>query len=131
MKVERKSHFQGRQGEAAGPPRKPRRWQRRGPAEHLRDALTALAQHRGTISRHSERAWASITFTGARHSVELVFDGADALAAGEEFVASLPDHEFTIRGQIVAEATVASIDHTLLPAPRMEVSVEVLMLDDR
>ncbi|NTZ42777.1 hypothetical protein G7A66_06680 [Altererythrobacter sp. SALINAS58] len=104
---------------------------RRGPAEHLRDALAALAQHHATFVRHSERAWASITFTGARHSVELFFDGADAVAAGEEFVACLPDHEFTIRGQIVAEANVTSVDHTLLPAPRMEVSVEVLMLDDK
>lgn len=127
MRIEGRTQFEDQRSGSVRPLRR----LRRGPAEHLRDALTALAQHHAAITRHSERAWASITFTGARHSVELVFDGAEAVAAGEEFVACLPDHEFTIRGQIVAEANVTSVDHTLLPVPRMEVSVEVLMLDDK
>ncbi len=130
MKIERKSHFRDQQDHQADGAIAPPRKMRRGPAEHLRDALMALAQRHGSITRHSERAWASITFTGARHSVELVFDGVEAVAAGEEFVACLPDHEFAIRGQIVAEANVTSVDHTLLPVPRLEVSVEVLMLND-
>lgn len=103
---------------------------RRGPAEKLREALCRLAAGQGQVLRHSEQAWASITFTGARHSVELAFEGIDAAKAGEHFIAELPDHEFAIPGHLVADAAILSVDHTMLPHVRLVVKTELLLLQD-
>lgn len=103
---------------------------RRSCADRLRDALVALGDHRGQVLAHSERAWASITFAGARHTVTLLFAGAEAVAAGERFVAALPEHEFAIPRQLVADATIAEVDHRLIPAPRLVVQCELLLIED-
>ena len=95
----------------------------------MSDALLDLAGGAATIASHSEKSWASITFAGARHRVELLFEGAAAVEAGEGLIACLPDHEFAISGQLVAEATVIAVDHRL-EEPRMRVTCEVLMLED-
>lgn len=107
-----------------------RRLARRTPWMPLLSALLELAQGRGELLRHSERAWASVTFTGTRHSVALAFTGAEAVAAGELFIDALPDHEFAIPRQLVADAAVVRVDHTALPEPRLEVEVELLLLDE-
>ena len=102
----------------------------RSTGERLREALVALSGGHAIVSQHGERAWASITFEGARHIVELSFEGASAIAAGEEFIAALPDHEFAIPGQLVAEATVTGADQILVPEPRLTVCCELLLLKD-
>ncbi|MGN3973550.1 hypothetical protein [Tsuneonella sp. SYSU-LHT278] len=101
-----------------------------GTAGRLREALCALAGGQATVVRQTERPWASITFEGARHGFELTFDGIEAVGAGERFVEALPDHEFAIPGQLVAEAAIVAVDHRLLPGPRMTVSCELLLLRD-
>jgi hypothetical protein len=93
-------------------------------------AVTELAGIDAELIRHTERSWASITFSGTRHAMVLAFTGAQAVAAGERFIAALPDHEFTIPRQLVAEATVASVDHTVLPEPKLVVEIEMLLLED-
>ena len=103
---------------------------RRTTADQLRDALMALGNHQGEVVTHAEKAWASITFAGARHTVTLRFAGADATAAGEEFIDALPDHEFTLPGQLVADATITAADHRLIPAPELMVECELLLLED-
>ncbi len=103
---------------------------RRGPAEKLREAVSALAGGKAQVLSHSERAWASITFSGARHALELVFEGIDAAKAGEDFIALLPDYEFAIPGQLVADAAILSVDHTMLPDVRLVVRAELLLLQD-
>ncbi|ROT94328.1 hypothetical protein EB810_14320 [Altererythrobacter sp. FM1] len=80
--------------------------------------------------RHIERPWTSVTFEGSRHTFGLRFEGCDAIAAGEAFIAALPDHEFAIPGQLVAEATVVEVDHTLVPIPVLALRCELLMLKD-
>jgi len=100
---------------------------RRDTGERLREALTALAQGQATVLAHNERSWASVTFAGTRHRIELAFEGAEAVDAGELFLALLPEHEFAIPGQLVADATVTEVDHRLDP-PRMVVSCELLLL---
>ncbi|WP_241557257.1 hypothetical protein [Croceibacterium ferulae] len=100
------------------------------PADRLRTALVALAEGHGTVTDHGERSWASITFAGTRHQVTLVFTGAAAIEASEKFIAFLPEHDFAIPGQLVADAAVSAVDHQMLPEERMVVQVEVLMLDD-
>ena len=102
----------------------------RGPSARLREALVALAGDQPQLTRQSERAWASITFEGARHTFELSFAGHVAVAGGEAFVAELPDHEFSVPGHLVAEATVVAVEHTLAPEPHMTVTCELLLLKD-
>ena len=111
---------------AAKPPKRARKT----PADRLRDALLALSEHRGQLLAQSERAWASITFAGARHGFTLLFAGEDAVAAGERFIAALPDHEFALAGQLVADATITEVEHRLLPSPRLIVTCEVLLLEE-
>lgn len=98
-------------------------------ADRLREALLALAQDRATILSHAEKRWASVTFTGARHRLALLFDGAEAIEAAERFIAFLPEHEFAILGHLVADATVTEVDHRLDP-PVMTVRCELLLLED-
>ncbi|WBY16185.1 hypothetical protein PF049_11375 [Erythrobacteraceae bacterium WH01K] len=119
-----------RADERAGAEGTPRRKVRRTLSDRLRDAVLALADGHGSVKRHTEKAWASITFTGTRHEMLLVFDGAQAVEAGESLVADLPTHEFAIPRQLAADAIVTAVDHTLLPAPRMEVACELLLLED-
>jgi hypothetical protein len=109
---------------------KPPRRTMLGTAGRLREALCALAGGQAAIVRQAERPWASITFEGARHSLELAFEGDAAVAAGEAFIADLPEHEFAIPGQLVAEATVTAVDHHLVPVQRMAVTCELLLLKD-
>jgi hypothetical protein len=109
---------------------KPPRAARRNPAEHLREELQALAGGHAEFLAHSEKSWASITFAGTRHRIELAFTGADAAEAGESFIAFLPEHEFAIPKQLVADAAVIAVDHRIGPDPRMEVQVELLLLDE-
>ena len=45
-------------------------------------------------------------------------------------IAALPDHEFTIPRQLVADATIIAVESTLLPAPEMTVSCQLLLLED-
>lgn len=103
---------------------------RRGPSGHIRDALQKLAGGKARIASHNEHAWASITFAGTRHQLDLLFEGYEAVDAGELFIAALPDHEFTIPRQLVADATIRAVDERLLPEPRLAVSVELLLLED-
>lgn len=107
-----------------------RRAARRTPWLPLLSELMTLAEGRAELLRHAERAWASVTFAGTRHTVTLCFTGAEAVAAGEGFIAALPDHEFTIPRQLVADAAVVAAEHTALPEPRLEVTAELLLLED-
>jgi hypothetical protein len=89
-----------------------------------------LAGDKAELLRHDERAWASVTFAGSRHSIALAFTGPDAVAAGEALVAALPEHEFAIPRQIVADAAVLAVEHDLLPEPRLKVEIELLLVED-
>ena len=103
---------------------------RRSTGDRLREALVALGRHHAQVITHSEKAWASITFAGTRHSLALVFAGDDAVEAGEHFVAELPEHEFAVPGQLVADANVIEVEHRIAPDPRMVVQCELLLLED-
>ncbi len=103
---------------------------RRRPWQTLLSAVTQLAHGKAELLRHSERPWASVTFAGTRHSITLAFTGAEAIAAGERFIAALPEHEFTIPRQLVADAAVVAVTHELLPEPKLTVDVELLLLED-
>lgn len=109
---------------------RPGRSHRRTHADRLRAALLALAGGEGAVIAHEERAWASVTFAGARHRLTLEFRGDAAVAGGERLVAELSEHEFALPGQLVADAALLAADHSLLPAPRLRVECELLLLED-
>lgn len=102
----------------------------RSTGDRLREAVLALGDFRGQVITHSEKAWASITFSGARHTLALLFAGEEAVEAGERFIAALPDHEFAIPGQLVADAATTEAEHRLLPTPRLVVQCELLLLEE-
>lgn len=103
---------------------------RRTPWAALLKALLELAGNQAELLSHAERAWASVTFSGSRHDVRLRFTGIEAIDAGELFIDTLPDHEFSIPRQLVADAAVLSVTHILQPEPFMEVEVQLLLLED-
>ena len=113
----------------ANPPARSQRT-RRSTGDRVRMAVLSLANGIGEVQHHSEKAWASITFAGTRHTLRLIFEGDTAVAAGEDLVAALPDHEFTIPRQLVADANVTGVESTLLPEPRTLVECELLLLED-
>ena len=110
------------------PPRIP--FTRRSAGDRLRSALLDLAGHKRQVVTHTEKAWASITFAGTRHSLALLFAGSEAVEAGEQFIAMLPEHEFSIPGQLVADASITEVEHRLSPSPRIVVTCDLLMLED-
>jgi hypothetical protein len=103
---------------------------RRTLADRVRAGLMAITDGAGTVLGHEEKAWASITFAGTRHEVVLEFCGADAVAAGEELIERLPDHEFTIPRQLVADATITKVDHRFGAMERLEVTAVLLLLEE-
>jgi len=105
-------------------PRAPRPWLQ------LLSALLRLSGEKGELLRHAERPWSSATFCGTRHTVLLSFSGTDAIDAGEAFIEAVPEHEFTISRQIVADATVVSVVHDGPPEARMTVEVELLLVEN-
>lgn len=113
--------------QAAFLPHSPRR---REPWLPLLAAVLGLAGGRGELLRHAERPWASVTFSGTRHTIALAFTGTEGLAAAEAFIETLPEHEFTLPGQLVADAAVSAVDQAMLPAPRTVVEIELLLLEE-
>jgi len=102
---------------------------RRTTADRVREALLNLSASRATCVKHEEKAWSSITFAGTRREVTLRFEGAEAVAIGEELIECLPEHEFTIPGQLVADATITEVDHRFGMHERMIVTA-VLLLEE-
>ena len=102
----------------------------RRPWLQLLSAVMDLAGGKAELLRHSEHPWASITFTGSRHAITLAFTGTEAAAAGEDFIAALPEHEFNVPRQIVADAAVLSVEHVLMPGPKLTVEIELLLLEE-
>ena len=96
----------------------------------LLSALFDLAQGQAELVRDSERNWASATFAGTRHNVTLAFTGVAAIAAAEALIEALPEHEFTIPDQLVADAAIVSVEQVALPEPRIVVELELLLLED-
>ncbi|MCW1427961.1 hypothetical protein [Novosphingobium sp. JCM 18896] len=101
----------------------------RRPWRALLSVVLRLAEGKAELLRHREHPWASVTFTGTRHTIALAFTGAEAVAAGERFIAALPEHEFAIPGQLVADAAVVSVDHEVL-AERLAIEIDLLLLEE-
>lgn len=99
-------------------------------SDRAREALLAICGGVGTVLSHEERAWASITFAGTRHEIELRFEGIEQVEAGELLIEQLPDHEFNIPGQLVADAWVTAVDHFFGPVETLTVTAVLLLLEE-
>ena len=110
---------------SARPPRPVRRTM----AQRVVEALQEIAEGQAQVLHHSEKSWASITFAGTRHRLVLEFEGAKAVEAGECFIAYLPENEFAIPGQLVADAAVTEVESIVQP-PRLTVTCELLLLEE-
>jgi hypothetical protein len=108
------------------PPRRVRRTM----ADRLREAVLALSDGQGSVLAHVEQPWASITFAGSRHRLRIAYAGPAGVEAGEMLIAELPEHEFALPGQLVADATVTGAEHTMLPEPQLVVECEILLLEE-
>ncbi len=102
----------------------------RRPWMQLLSAVLQLAGGKAELLRHAERPWASVTFSGSRHTIVLGFTGPEAVAAGEAFITALPEHEFTLPRQLVADAAAVAVEHEMLPQPKLTVEAALLLLDD-
>ena len=102
----------------------------RGPWLALVSQVLHLAGPGAQFERHFERPWSSSTFSGSRHTIRLAFEGPEPVEQGEAFIAALPEHEFSLSGQLVADATITKVEHSLVDGPRMELEAELLVLDE-
>jgi len=102
----------------------------RHPSIQLLDAVMRLAGEHGELLSHAERPWASATFYGTRHTITVMFAGPEGVAAAEAFMEALPEHEFTIRHQLVADAAVTEVIHTMQPVERLVLEADLLLLED-
>ncbi len=102
----------------------------RGPWLNLLNQILSLAGDGAELLRHAERPWASVTFSGARHMVALCFTGPEAMEAADDFISALPEHEFSIPHQIVADAAITAVDQVALPEAKVTVEAELLLLED-
>lgn len=101
----------------------------RGPdaATLLARALTLGAEAAGCpirIAASDWQRWASATFRGARHT--LTIEAAPSLAL-DAWLAGLPETEFTLRGNLVADLTVERV----VRAEQVTVEIEALTLEER
>lgn len=75
----------------------------------LARALVADARAAGvtaTVETASERPWASVTYSGARHRLTLTAGDAPGLAG---WIAALPEAELAVRGHLVADLVVEAV----------------------
>jgi hypothetical protein len=102
----------------------------------MTDAATALLRAiRGLIGDagrfvleelHS-RAWASVTFSGARHELAFRLEGAGAGEAAGRFLSGLVAAELPLAGHIVADIALVSEDRR---PDRTTIRLEALTVED-
>lgn len=77
------------------------------------------------------RSWASATFTGARHEVDLRLEGAGAAAAAAAFLENLECAEFDLRGHILADISLVSDQRHWSPGcEQVRLRIEALTVED-
>lgn len=73
------------------------------------------------------QAWHSATFSGERVILTLTLEGADSGLRYQHFAKELPEAEFTLRRQCVADILVTG---QIERADGLEVTVEALLIDE-
>lgn len=106
-------------------------------ADVVRELRPVLAQMLGgqghaTLDAHRERSWASATFVGARHYWSWTVTGPDHDAITCRVEDQIGDHEFGIRGHLVADALVSERRATVREdgSGATFVVIEILTVED-
>jgi hypothetical protein len=95
-------------------------------AAKLIRTVLAICGDGSELVRAHEREWASATFSGARHNLELLVPVEDKAAPLPAAIAALPDHDFELAGEIVADCAITfgqrsrTADGRILLALRVE-----------
>ena len=99
--------------------------------EQLRAQLKALAVGAGTVRAHAESSWPSGAFSFTRHRLQIRFASGAEIERAEAMLAALPDHQFIIPGQLVASIAVVAMDQVNGDAPRLDVTIEAVLMEER
>jgi hypothetical protein len=97
--------------------------------------LRALGEHFGhfgglfRVDELSSRNWASVTFSGARHTVAFSLEGEGAAEAADAFVAHMAEAEFDLRGHIVADVALAGQERSAA-GDCIRLRIEALTVED-
>jgi hypothetical protein len=92
----------------------------------LLNALRQLVPSAIFVTTHEE-PWHSLTFSGAKLRILATFLAEDGRNTTDSFVKNLPDYQFDIPGQLVADIT-ASADFSGNGISRLV--IEALLLED-
>ena len=92
------------------------------------NAVMALAGSYARLLVHSERPWHSATFSGFRLCPTFCFEGEEAVAAGEAFIARLDEAEIRLPRLLVVDISLAYASREMVPVCRLTVQVELLLL---
>jgi len=84
----------------------PRAMKKSDPHERLLRALLGFAGPTARIERASAVPWASATFQGSRHDIQMSFEGGSARDDASAFFDQIGDAEFAIAGHIVADLAI-------------------------
>lgn len=94
----------------------------------LTNALLAMLADAGpTLISRKQQTWHSATFSGERVTIVVQLEGSDCFKRAETFANALPDAEFQLRRQCVADILVS--ERTELE-DRVVLTVEALLLDE-
>jgi hypothetical protein len=79
---------------------------RKDPGSTIASQIEALTEGRAIVTLKSERAWASITFSGTRYRLSIARTCASETGEMQNLAQALPNHEFAIPGHFVADMMV-------------------------
>jgi len=102
---------------------------RHDPASALIRAVLTLARGEAQLEEHRGTAWASATFTGMRHVMRVTLAGREGVATGEWLASVLSDHEFCIRGHLVADIAISAVHRRAEGTPAMTLTIEALTVE--
>ena len=74
------------------------------------------------------RSWASVTFSGERHTLRLRLRGDEAAAAADAFLGGLTDREFDLDGHVIADIAIVS-DERDARGTTVRLGMEVLTVE--
>lgn len=98
------------------------------PDGDVKRAVLELANGGAKVVRHTSSRWKSLTFQGTREILVLHFIGSDWDAQFTRFSDELCDHEFVLKGKLVADACVTG--YRPIQPRGIAADVELLVLAD-
>lgn len=97
------------------------------PGTQLQEQIRMIAGSECHVRLKRERPWASITFSGTRHRIEVVYSGNGCEDKARRLAKDLPETEFDLTGHFVADL-LAEVDITAASDP--VIRLEILTIVD-